>query len=126
MKSLLLVTAIALSSAGCASIVKGTTQPITVNTDPQGARCEIKREGAVIAVADPTPQTVQVDKDSADLMLTCTLAGHKPGQYTLVSEAEAMAAGNVVFGGVIGLAVDAGTGALNKYAANTTVVLQPE
>jgi len=37
-----------------------------------------------------------------------------------------MAAGNVVFGGIIGLGVDAATGAMNKYADQVTVAMIPD
>ena len=39
--------------------------------------------------------------------------------------AEGKAAGNVIVGGVIGLGVDAATGAMNKYADRTTIVMIP-
>jgi hypothetical protein len=41
-------------------------------------------------------------------------------------EGEAMAAGNVIFGGVIGLGVDAVSGALNKYPDQVTVAMAPD
>jgi hypothetical protein len=37
-----------------------------------------------------------------------------------------MAAGNVVFGGFIGLGVDAATGAMNKYPDIVTVAMTPD
>lgn len=126
MRLLLVAAGAALSLSACASITKGTTQSITINTNPPGARCELTRDGELIGVADPTPQIVTVDKSSDDIQLACKLAGHVTASHVIESGAEAMTAGNVIFGGVIGLAIDAGTGALNKYDANVTVVLQPE
>jgi hypothetical protein len=37
-----------------------------------------------------------------------------------------MAAGNVIFGGIIGLGVDAASGALNKYPDMMTVATTPD
>ena len=37
-----------------------------------------------------------------------------------------MTFGNVVFGGIVGLAVDASSGAMHEYEANVTVVLPPK
>jgi hypothetical protein len=37
-----------------------------------------------------------------------------------------MAAGNIIFGGVIGLGVDAVSGALNKYPDQVTVAMSPD
>jgi hypothetical protein len=37
-----------------------------------------------------------------------------------------MAAGNVIFGGIIGLGVDAASGAMNKYPDVVTVAMTPD
>jgi hypothetical protein len=126
MRIVAFVGAAAVGLSGCASITKGTDQDVAVNTNPQGARCELVREGAPIAVVDPTPATVNVDKDKDDIQITCALEGYEEARYVLDSEAEAMTAGNVLFGGVIGLAIDAGTGAMNRYDSNVTVIMQRE
>jgi hypothetical protein len=42
------------------------------------------------------------------------------------SSAESMAAGNVIFGGIIGLGVDAASGAMNKYPDVVTVAMTPD
>jgi hypothetical protein len=39
---------------------------------------------------------------------------------------ENMAMGNVVAGGVIGLGVDAATGAMNKYAPQADILMTPD
>ena len=77
-------------------------------------------------MVDPTPGTLNLDKSSESIQIKCALEGYKTAQYVLESEAEAMTVGNVLFGGVIGLAVDAGTGAMNKYDSNVTVVMQKD
>jgi len=40
--------------AGCATIVKGTDQTVTVDTTPPGATCELKRDGQSIGVVNAT------------------------------------------------------------------------
>jgi len=49
-----------------------------------------------------------------------------PGSSVIPSNAEAMAAGNVILGGVIGLGVDAATGAMNHYSDLVTVAMVPD
>jgi hypothetical protein len=49
-----------------------------------------------------------------------------PGSGIIPSNTEAMAAGNVVFGGLVGLGVDAATGAMNKYDDQVTVAMVPD
>lgn len=39
---------------------------------------------------------------------------------------EGMAMGNIVAGGVIGLGVDAATGAMNKYAPQADIIMTPD
>jgi phosphoketolase len=48
------------------------------------------------------------------------------GSSAIPSSPEAMAAGNVVFGGIIGLGVDAASGAINKYPDQITVAMIPD
>ena len=39
---------VALALTGCASIISGTSQTITINSNPPGAQCNLLREGLVI------------------------------------------------------------------------------
>jgi hypothetical protein len=48
------------------------------------------------------------------------------GSSIIPSNVEAMTAGNVIFGGVIGLGVDAASGAMNKYPDIVTVAMTPD
>jgi hypothetical protein len=41
--------AVALTS-GCATILSGRTQIVTIESDPPGARCDLTREGRIIGV----------------------------------------------------------------------------
>lgn len=124
--AIIVVLAAAGLVAGCASVTKGTSQNITINSAPSGATCTVMRDGALVASIASTPQVIHVSKSKKDLTLTCNLAGYKQAQYVVPSDVEAMTAGNVIFGGLVGLAIDASTGAMNKYDANVTVILQKE
>ena len=57
--------------SGCATVVKGTDQSVTVITDPNGAICELERDGTTIAVINPTPGSAQVDRDKDTILVTC-------------------------------------------------------
>ena len=48
------------------------------------------------------------------------------GTSIIPSGTEAMSAGNVVFGGMIGLGIDAVSGAMNKYPDLVTVAMIPD
>ena len=88
--------------------------------------CELKRDGAVIGVANPTPASVTVDKSKNNISILCTKDGHFDGSGVAESTFEGMTFGNIIFGGVIGVGIDAASGAMNQYPASVTVVLPPK
>jgi hypothetical protein len=121
----LFVVACALSLVGCAAITKGTTQVVAVDTPGvPAATCTIQTQNGPQIVT--TPGSVTLTKGSAALPISCTKECYLPGSGVIASNTEAMAAGNVVFGGIIGLGVDAATGAMNKYADQVTVAMIPD
>jgi hypothetical protein len=116
---------VALLLVGCATITKGTTQSVAVDTPGvPGATCTIQTQSGPQLVT--TPGTIVLTKNSAALPIQCTKACYTLGSSIIPSNTEAMAAGNVIFGGFIGLGVDAASGALNKYPDFVTVAMQPD
>ncbi len=118
----LFVFACALSLIACATITKGTTQVVAIDTPGvPGATCTIQTQNGPQIVT--TPGSLTLTKGSAALPVSCTKECYLAGSGVIASNTEAMAAGNVVFGGVIGLGVDAATGAINKHADQVTVTI---
>jgi hypothetical protein len=111
---------------GCATIVKGTDQTVTVTTTPGGAICELKRGAHMMSIVNPTPGTAMIEKSKKDITITCNKEGHHTGVATLKSEFQGMTFGNILFGGIIGVAIDAGSGAMHKYKPSVHVTLFPE
>ena len=111
---------------GCATITQGSTDTVTVDTRPPGASCEIRQGGDVIAVVAPTPGSIVAPKSAADLSVRCSRDGYRDAVGALASEFQPMTFGNVIFGGVIGVAVDAASGAMNRYPPLVTLTLEPE
>ncbi|MEO1292409.1 MAG: hypothetical protein AAFV62_06205 [Pseudomonadota bacterium] len=112
-------------AAGCATIVEGTSDPLTVITEPAGAVCTIERGGTVIGVVNPAPGTVELGKSKDDAMVTCEKDGHEPATAALRASFQGMTFGNVLLGGVVGVAIDAGSGAMNKYPETVSLTLAP-
>lgn len=124
--SVMLLTIAVISASGCATIVKGTSQSVTVNTDPEGAVCTLSRGGETVAVINPTPETITVDKNSLAITVLCQKEGFEDNTGTLASESEAMSVmGNMLFGGMIGSAIDAGSGADRRYPPKITLTMIP-
>ena len=123
--SLLTLAAIG-SLTGCASIVSGTSQVVSVETlhtggNLAGASCKLENDKGVYYVT--TPGTVTVHRAYGDMNVKCEKAGFDPGLATVKSSTKAMMAGNIVFGGFIGAGVDAASGAAYDYPALFQVMM---
>jgi hypothetical protein len=126
LRLLALGVAVPLVFTGCATLTKGSSQTITVATDPPGATCTISREGKTVAVVNPTPGSIPVEKSSKDLSIVCDKSDYQPSAGALASSFEAMTFGNILLGGLIGVAIDAGSGAMNEYPTLITLTLVPD
>jgi hypothetical protein len=114
--------------SGCASITGSKNQPITVtavceNAMVQGASCTITNEKGVSYIS--TPGTVMVQKSTSDLTISCTKATAIANPIVVKSSSNASIWGNILLGGPIGAAVDAGTGAGFDYPPSANVIFNP-
>ena len=124
---LLLAAALALPCVGCASVTRGTTENISISTTPAGATAELS--GLDNPTACVTPCVV-VAKRNADITVTINKEGYEPQVVPLTKEIPATGAagfaGNVLLGGLVGMGVDAATGAALDHKPNPVIVtLQP-
>lgn len=125
MQSKLVVLLGALALAACATMTKGTTQVVAVNTPGvAGATCTLTSEaiGSQLVV---TPGTVTLEKSKESVAVKCSKECYVDGGGVIASNMEAMTAGNIILGGVVGLGVDAASGAMNKYTPEIQVVMTP-
>ena len=118
----ILAAALAVGSlAGCASIVEGTTQVITVDVVPPTGTCIVTREGEQLGISTPEKRAVTVSKSKNNLSFDCSAPGYQPKTQVLSSD---LAAATVASFFLLDLGiVDAATGAWKKYPSNVTVVL---
>ena len=111
--------ALALLS-GCASIVSGVNQSVTVDTPGcTAASCKLTNDKGEWAVT--TPGSVTVHRAYGPLSIVCTKEGFPSGTTTANSSTKGMAFGNILFGGIIGAGVDMGTGAAYDYPTSIMV-----
>jgi len=116
--------AAAFALAGCATIIEGTTQPVSVNTTPEeGAQCTLVNSQGTWYVT--TPGSTTVHKTKTDLDVTCTKSGFQTGHVVAASHFDATTAANVIAGGVIGVGVDAASGANFHYDSPIIIPLGP-
>jgi hypothetical protein len=124
---LLMAAALALPCIGCASVTRGTTENISISSTPPGATAELS--GLDNPTACVTPCVV-VAKRNADITVTINKEGYEPQVVPLTKEIPGTGAvgfaGNVLVGGLVGMGVDAATGAAMDHKPNpVTVTLQP-
>jgi hypothetical protein len=112
------------ATGGCASITNGTSQSINVNSDPGEADCTLTRDGRELATVK-TPAPVKVKRESRTIQVVCKKEGFRDGETTMDARFETATLGNLILGGVVGLAVDAASGAYQRYDGFVMVHLTP-
>lgn len=113
MKKCILSLFVVLLLTGCASIVTGQNQSLSIDTEPTGANCTLTNDKGTWYV-NSTPGTVTVLRSYESLNYTCK-KGSRSCSGSTKSTTKGMAFGNVLAGGIIGAAVDMGTGAAYDY-----------
>ena len=91
---------------GCATIMHGTSQSIGISSSPSGAKVTIDNveNGSTPVFADL--------KRKKDHIVRIEMEGYQKAELTITNSVSGWVWGNIVFGGLIGLAVDAITGGL--------------
>jgi hypothetical protein len=122
----ILAVAAASNLTGCASIVSGTNQVVSVETLSQGGKvdgavCKLVNDKGTYFVT--TPGTVTVHRAYGDMNVKCEKPGVPAGVASIKSSTKGMMAGNILFGGVIGAGVDAASGAAYDYPALFQIVM---
>jgi hypothetical protein len=110
--ALLCVAALLLQ--GCASIVSGTTQVVSVDTPGcAAASCELANDKGKWYLGS-TPGTITVSRAYGQMMVTCK-QNEVVANGAFNSTTKGMAFGNILFGGIIGAGVDMSSGAAYDY-----------
>lgn len=97
-----------LGLSGCGTIINGSSQLINVSSNPSGASISV--DGIRNA---QTPAYISLARKSGHA-LEITLDGYQPFQMQIQRGTSGWVWGNIVFGGLIGLVVDASTGGMYK------------
>lgn len=107
MKYLLLVF-ICFSSLlyGCATIMHGTSQEIGVSSTPSGATVSVDNMSM-----GETSTFVNLSRGDNHIVKV-EMPGYVPFEMTITRQTSGWVWGNIVFGGLIGLLIDAGSGGL--------------
>jgi predicted small secreted protein len=108
MKRSLLLALLVCSTVltACASIMHGTSQDVGISSSPTGASVTVDN-----MMKAQTPFVAKLSRKDNHVIHIAT-DGYAPADLTLTRSTSGWVWGNIVFGGLIGLAVDAMTGGL--------------
>jgi uncharacterized protein YceK len=123
-KLILVLTLCSISAlTGCASIVNGTHQSVSVhNGQIEGATCSLSNNKGQWFI-NRTPGSVVINRSFDDLQISCKKRGYQIGNQRIASHTKALAFGNAIFGGVIGAGVDIADGAAYDYPTSIYIPL---
>ena len=99
-----------LFGTNCATIIHGTRQNIAFSSNPTGAEVSINGESK-----GKTPVIIKL-KRNEDYIVKIQLSGYLPYEINVVKKVDAWIIGNIIFGGLIGLVVDAASGGMYKLS----------
>jgi hypothetical protein len=104
--ALVLVSVLAVLALACATIIHGSSQEVSISSQPTGAAVTVDNQ-----VLGNTPVVAHLKrKDNHNIVVK--MAGYQPFELATTRGTSGWVWGNIVFGGLIGLAVDAITGGL--------------
>jgi hypothetical protein len=106
----LLAVSAAIAITGCASIMHGSTQKVGISSTPTGAMVTVDNQQL-----GKTPIFANLKRKNEHIVMI-EMPGYQPASLTLTKSVSGWVWGNVVFGGLIGLAVDGISGGLYKLS----------
>ncbi|MBO9646088.1 MAG: hypothetical protein J7603_23505 [Pseudacidovorax sp.] len=106
-------------ATGCASVTHGAHQSVRIDTHTaageavKDADCRLSNDRSETAVR--SGQTAEVRRSAGNLTIQCQHDGQPPASGQVISRVNAGMVGNVMIGGLIGVAIDSSTGAGFNY-----------
>lgn len=116
--------------SGCATIISGTTDKVSVESSPSGAHFTVQNNDGVVVASGVTPSKVTLKRGDgyftdATYRVNYSLTGFYPQTGTITGSLNPWYFGNLLFGGIIvgGVIVDPLSGAMWSLPSDTSSVL---
>lgn len=130
-KSLMAIAAVASIVSGCATIMTGATQAVSIDSDPQGATVLIGKEKVVDGkkemvesrVLGLTPVTADLPRSG--VMLQVSKEGHQTVDVPLQTGMNPWVWGDILLTSPLSTSIDTSTGAANEYNPGQYMVTLP-
>ncbi len=132
MKKVLATSIAAIALTGCASLVNGPTQAVTINSVPDGADVSVTNSAGEKIHTGVTPVTLTLKRGasyfkSESYTIKYAKAGFASKELAISGSMSGWYIGNILFGGLIGmLAVDPVTGAMYVLPENVSQSLDAD
>jgi hypothetical protein len=114
---IVLLSLLAVGLGACGTVTRGTTNDVTFNSEPPGAHVQTSNG----LTCPSTPCTFPISRKQ-EFVATFSLTGYQTQQVAVTTEVSGTGAagfaGNVLIGGVVGMGVDAATGAALDHKPN--------
>jgi len=116
----LILGALAFGSllAGCATIISGTKQNISISSTPSSASVDVRTMGGLPVFSGTTPTSCKLPRKD-EYLVTIKLAGYNESKIAIGKSFNEWAIGNLLCGGIIGIILDAVDGAMWKLEPGT-------
>ena len=114
------ISTICVGLAACSTLVNDSHVPINLSfTDNSAGDCELRNKRGVYKTA--LPSTISVRRSDDPLVYECLLDDGRTAFGKINSEIGQTMAGNIIFGGLIGAAVDANNDMHREYPAHFVI-----
>lgn len=125
-KSLVALSLSAAMLTSCASLFTKSSQEITFKGVPGTVIVDKKKNRPIAEIGSNGFATAEVRKQLGSKELHASKDGYTPADYELGTKIQGWFWGNLVLGGIPGMAIDAATGKMKKYKTDMLdVTLQP-
>lgn len=109
--------------SGCASIISDDDSTTYIETTPDCAVCTLHGQDFKRQIT--TPDSIHLPSEAAPVTISCQAEGYRTTSQVMDTKMDGWIFGNIIFGGIIGAAVDAGRGAGQKFPPKFMVQLDP-
>jgi hypothetical protein len=116
----LVLLALALTASACGTIMHGASQDLGITSAPSGAQIAIDNQSRGV-----TPMVANLSRKQNHI-IHFTMDGYQAVDIAVTRSVSGWVWGNIVFGGVVGLAVDAISGGLYKLNSDQILATMPK
>lgn len=104
------IAASLIAASGCATLVSGSGQSVQIDSTPSNAIVKINN-----FQRGQTPVRVELDRAQKVASVEIELPGFEPEKIELQRSVNGRIWGNILIGGIIGVVIDASTGAMYTH-----------